>query len=653
MSSNSFVVDGWLDQQQSVLNNKALNSLVELTLEDRKNTSIEHKDILEQSSKQLKLQKKDQLGEFKDKVRRLWENYKSPRRTIADAHSEFYVYRTGVKKDYENKEAFNVSAAMRENKYVPSLPPPTFPECEPVVQAGDRFFPCCPRTGQVLAEVLENPFKVTLEDFGHLVVITPHSNSLHILESVQQMLIYGELIGLTRSTMSNIFKEMIRTYLPSHFGIFNLLSDPNEVFNSVVSLVNYDSLMANIKKAIMQIERKIGDSIEGPLNTYKSLLLEASGLENPLLERHKAISRAEKQCINVAGYLVESELKNCLDLLRARFDYRMEKRPSLENIVAFITDLERMDQYRLKSPKRLLGNNINCSLFTNDVFVIDGASASYPDADQHLDHEVDLHTQSYGGFQNKSQVDAYKRGGYGLRKPSMVKQIVPSLPALRRDHQTPGGHQHSHQHSQPQRHSPSGSAHRSRYDQHHGPSSSDSRSRNQDQGNSRHSGRSQSPHRSRNASGALTPESRSGSPRFIFDRHGQVQRIQKHRFVRRTASGNYRRASWGRRSNSRGSQDRNRNMDRNMDQKRKGCPSCGLTSHSRPQSLDRLSHVPRSDICKYVNLPVMPSQCYKCRKGLKHPSNACREAPSPGPGQYRPPSAGNQPSHGNLNSNLN
>ena len=369
---SSVVVDNWLDQKQNVLDKKALNSLVELTLANKKNAPEEHKDILEQSSKQLKLQKKDQLHEFRDKVRRLWNNYKSPRRTIANAHSEFHIYRTGVIRDYENKESFNVSAAMRENKHVPSLPAPTFPECDPVVQAGDRFFPCCPRTGEVLNEVLENPFKVTLADMNHMVVITPHSKSLHILESVQQMLGYGELIGLTRETMASVFKELIRTHLPSHYGIFNLLSDPNEIFDNVVSLVNYDALIANIKKAIMNIERKVKESVEGPLNTYKSLLLEASGLENPLLERYKAVNRAEKQCINVAGFLVEPELKISLDLLRARYDYRMEKRPALSDIVEFITDMERMDVYRLKSPKMLLGNTINCSLFNNDVFAMDG-----------------------------------------------------------------------------------------------------------------------------------------------------------------------------------------------------------------------------------------------------------------------------------------
>ena len=279
--SHSFV-DNYLDQRLSVLDKKALNSLIEISL-DNKDIDEEGKFTLEQSSKQLKLQKKDQLHEFKDRVHGLWKNYKSPRRTIADAYSEFYTYRTGVLQDHKNKEAFIAAAAMREDKFAPPLPRPALPDCDPTIQAGDRFFPVCPKTGLVLNEVLENPFNITLEDMNHLVVITPYSNSLHILESLQNMLAYGESIGVTRLAMSNIFKELIRTFLPSHYGIFNLLSDPNEVFSNVISLVNYDALIKNIRRAITMIQRKVGESIDGSLQTYKSLLLEASGLENPTL----------------------------------------------------------------------------------------------------------------------------------------------------------------------------------------------------------------------------------------------------------------------------------------------------------------------------------------------------------------------------------
>ena len=209
----SHIVDSWIDQKTSVLDKKALNSLIELSLEDQ-NITEEKKFTLEENSKQLKLQKKDQLYAFKDRVRKLWTEYKTPRQTVQDAHSDFFMYRAGVLQDYENTESFNMAAAARENRYPPLRPPPSFPSCDPVVQAGEAFYPVDPRTGQVKTTVLENPLKFTLSDFEHLIVITPYSNSLHILESVQNILTYGASIGVSRQVISSIFKELIRTYLP-------------------------------------------------------------------------------------------------------------------------------------------------------------------------------------------------------------------------------------------------------------------------------------------------------------------------------------------------------------------------------------------------------------------------------------------------------
>ena len=391
----TFHVDSYLDNISAKIERKTISTLVEHSLQSQ-SLNAEHKTSLEDSGKLRKLQKRDQLEDFKQNVQKLWTDFRDPRQSVALAVSNFNTHRTNIMRDHVEKENFEIAAGMRENKYIPPRPLPVFPECKPYVHLGDRFYAVCPDTGIVSKEVLENPMEYTLQDVLHLIHFTPHSKSLHILESVKRILDFSSSVGLTRKTVSLILKDMVKKFNPSKYGIFNLIEDPDEIFKNVISLVSYDGLLDNIKNGIKRIIRNVGDGIDEPINVYKSLLLEGSQTENPNLDKYIAVTRAEKACINSMKFLMSKNMAELFEKFRINFDYRFERRPDLTECIKFVVDTERQKRFALDSAKSLEGNPISCSLFNTDIMWQGPDNSENYDGHGNYDQE---HERSFGGNQ--------------------------------------------------------------------------------------------------------------------------------------------------------------------------------------------------------------------------------------------------------------
>ena len=111
----TFHVDSYLDNISAKIERKTISTLVEHSLQSQ-SLNVEHKTSLEDSGKLRKLQKRDQLEDFKQNVQKLWTDFRDPRQSVALAVSNFNTYRTNILRDHAEKENFEIAAGMRENK---------------------------------------------------------------------------------------------------------------------------------------------------------------------------------------------------------------------------------------------------------------------------------------------------------------------------------------------------------------------------------------------------------------------------------------------------------------------------------------------------------------------------------------------------------
>ena len=649
------------------------STLLKAQLENSSKLSEETRDELRQQQEANEFGAHTQIELFKKQSLDWYVNYKEPLESVKDVSNDHQRELKILLDEMVAKQALNA----REGNDVESSDflqtyHSLLSKREAYTVIGDSYFKVCLRTGEIGSSPLINPHKFDITDFEKYIVYGTHSKAIHLLATLQKFIRRAEDLGLTRESFTEILRELIVTYLPEHSSVISFLNTPHEVFKAIVNTVNYDTLKEQVHKAIKKIKREVGESIELPLGIYRSLIIEASMLENPKAKERDVVKKADKACTKTAMHLVEPNLAKEIEHVKTLFLVNLpDKKFEYSELIAFVNKAEQKEQYRLKSTKQLVDKTVSFTVFQMDHY------APMGDFIQNFNRcTMDAHPQQhqentgYRGYQTNSQMRSRRdqwnnqKPSYDFRRanetnnpyrqsahskyatvPTVPPHKSPFVPGTRyaptptRDADTSAKPDTTYASTSAASSQRGGTPSPTRGYQ--SPSYQNGRntspgysSGGRPYGHQVHANeRAQTPPagaRPRSATASVSPVRRSTSSSPVFYRTRSGRHFPRNpnkrypydtKWYIRTRSGNNFKSR--ERKNSKG------RYERTSPRRRQSCRMCGSRDHSKPASLDRVSSIPKNKRCPYINMTQQKTPCNKCRRGLLHPSYACVSAGRP------------------------
>ena len=342
-------------------------------------TASDKADLL-QNQDLIKNTSKSPVTEFKETILNRVRNYKHPVKTVLQCISEFKKTRKEEADEEDNLESVvHVSYAQRREvapgRYTQKLNLLDSNNC--YAQVGNKFFQV-PLDGTDIDESspLENPLTFCWDDLSEKCLVrTPCSDQIHVLRTLDSILTIGEEYGIRFTELGNLVKAFVDKHLQHFSGSFFNITDTARIFEIAIGLVTYQSLVSAPKKAISLIKREPSDSIEIPINQYKSLLTELNFLENPGSSNKSQASKIERECIKLLDHLVSDNLKNELEIYKKIYYNKYDQSCSLTHLLEFIIDLELQPEFKLTTTKTLQNKKVAVSVYNMETtFVSDSDS---------------------------------------------------------------------------------------------------------------------------------------------------------------------------------------------------------------------------------------------------------------------------------------
>ena len=460
----------FVDSLVNDLHSQTLSTVVDVLLSSDSNLTTEQKARLSEGQKNTQYGFRTQVDNFKDDLLEMWHKYDEPQRSIQDVIGEYEGTRINILDAHHRTETFHVANARKMGiQYIPSPPPrlPNFDCC--YKQIGNRFFALNLANGTVIPEVLLNPIDFQLLDIRDQIIIDSHDKSLNVLESTRNILQYASKVGMPKQKIADLLKNMIHQHDPDNYGVFNFIHTPLDVFTSVISMVSYTARLESIKKAVARITRQPRESLEIPMKKYCSLLLTASSLECPNMSNSEAIEKTQKQAIRAIDFLIEDTTKHQLHKMKQEHYTRMNQKSTLSQVISFVVNIESDPRFQLQSPKSLVGQPVNFSLYHTDTLVsISDKQHQESDGRPHEDHSPhSSHIQQHGGSHQHFYGGKHIHGAGSFRPWSASHQgrheYLPQRP-----HQSSQSYQddHHHRHDQQHQHDLSRQGHETSQHQH-------------------------------------------------------------------------------------------------------------------------------------------------------------------------------------------
>ena len=427
----------------SYINNKIserLNTAVQALLSERAtdiNSSQAERERFEVHANELRYTQQSQIEVIKKGIFQLWEDYKAPHRSIIDVTSDYESAKITASKsqaEFENQSLLTASALGQEAPTHFKTVTHVADLISPYIQSGETFYAVCHQTEAVkMDRPLINPLTFTVHDIREEIIISPLSNSLHVLESIRNILAFGERVGLTRLAVAKLIKSMIIEYMPQYVGTFYYLNnEPTELFRAAISVVNVPNLLTNIKQAIKAIVRTPDLPIDNPLYKYRSLILEGSKLEQPHLDQVKALKKANKETLRIVKFLIEPNLATEVEKLTKINSTQLDEVTTLEEVITFVVNAESQEQYRPKVSRSLNTQPVAYSIYHNNLLVTDEEINVSLHANDYYDYYTAPKGNTHKRFDPKpgtsrhTAVNIRNPGNYSynLRKPSESRHIL-------------------------------------------------------------------------------------------------------------------------------------------------------------------------------------------------------------------------------------
>ena len=663
--------ENYLNHLRARQQQETTTTLLKAQLENSSKLSEETRDELLQQQEANEFGAHTQIELFKKQCMDWYVHYQEPMESVKDVTNEHQKQLRTMIDEMVTTQALNARGGneMESTDFLQAYHS-LLSKREPYAVIGDSYFKVCMQTGEIDSTPLINPHRFDITDFEKFIVYGTHSKAIHLLETLKKFIKRAEDLGLTREAFTEILRELVTTYLPEHSSIISFLNTPAEVFKAIVNTVNYDTLKEQVHKAIKKIKREVNENIEIPLGIYRSLIIEASMLENPKAKEKDVVKKADKACTRTAKHLVEPNLATQIEHVKSLFLVNLpDKKFEYSELIAFINKAEQKEQFRLKSPKHLGDKTVSFTVFQMDHYAPMGDFIQkFSDCTVEAHPQEHHGSQEFRGYNSNNQLPRSRKGqwdnqrsSYDLRRSHetnnpyrqhpmskygsspAVPPSLPFTPTLPRP-RPPTPSRDFGATAQPETAYAATSAagsqrggtpsptlgHNPNY-QFQGNGQSGYSPSGRKYGHQVHANESATTPRAatrpRSPAASASPVRRAPSPSPVFYRTRSGRHVQRNANKRypyntkwyiRTRSGNNFKSRD--RKNSKG------RYERNSPRRRHACKMCGSREHSRPASLDRVSSIPKAKRCPYVNMTEQKTPCNRCRRGLLHPSYACVSA---------------------------
>lgn len=549
---------------------------------------------------------------FKERIKELWLNYTEPIENVANLMSK-----------YESERASNAT----DNGI------PIIKDLKDVYVIKDgAYYSVNFYTGAMNADtpILHDSPPEFHDVEATLVSISTTSNTVHVLDTLENILQRGAAKGWPKKHISEMLLRFVHSYLPMLSGAVFARKDAMHVLETILNSVSFHHLTRKLKTSMTNLIRTPDQPISTVMLSYTSLLCEAAKLEDPGYDEHKAKEKAEKQACRTVRYFLEPNLAAQLEDLRKGYRLQFEKDMTLQDLIEFIDEAESEPQFQLRAPKGLKQQPFPMSIYNNQINKVStrydeeqiSVNAITRSPPQNSDNryskttEYEKLNESMGSkagntTYNKDDeqlITNYPNDGYGLRKDpkASFKLGGGSNPFAR------GRKPFSPMSSS----TPYGGA------------------RAKDNPNS-FRGRSQSPgaaqtSKSRSDRSKSPSSERSSSPHIYANSprqeeqtaQGRNSRMRSGSVVYRSNSGNMRRISGSRivrRSASREKRTQSKSPTSQTRNSSKGCRLCGAFNHITPGPFN-VAACPMYDRATVTKQP-----CTNCNKGLYHAHWLCKQ----------------------------
>lgn len=621
------MASNYLDSILTKRANEVLTGVADLLVNDSKDDKEyrQKRADLADKVKGIQLNLDSPEDTFRKYLKNLWLNIKIPDTTILSCISKHRQKVLNSNQDSKRGEILTTASYAAQGQVAPGrystdqahfLSDPSF------VQIGEAFFPIS-ENGEQEPQVLVNPLTFTYEDIKHLIVRTPSSNHLHVLKTIENILIHGQELGFPLKTYLNVFRSFVKNELKEHSGTFEYITDATQFFNTLCEIANYEGLSKDCLEQMKRIsrgfnEKGVPDSILNVIGLYKSLHTERLFLLHPQIELSKQEHKINREAIKQIKNFVEQNMADQIDVFMEQYYNNFNKKAELHDVLKFVQKTEQDPEYKLKTPKSLSNKVINVSVYNSEMVRVRPDEVS-----QHFFQDVESHLGQYDGYTDRSQV---RTSPYDFRSSANVRSHYMNNSTY------PGRGNVSNLGFNPERRGYVN--HQGNYSQNNQgtPYPSFSSSHSSDQSNSRPNQSATPPPPPPRSPSPAPPSAplpnrppntldrsstnRPASPIYQRTPSGQFRVIdRKNVYSKSPNSGRMVRRSFSKSPARANNEFRGRSSDR------KKCVMCGSYSHSKPLPKGVYSKDPKQD-CIYRYYPQQKYDCSKCGKG-KHSSQVC------------------------------
>ena len=330
----------WIERKKNIQLTKGVTYVLQNQKDSAEKT--EHLNFIQRSSL-------NRTNLFKERIRDLWLNYTEPIESVASLMSR-----------YESERAAN---NIQDGRQIIKDLKDVYVIKDNAYYAVDFY------TGTMIEEnpiMHDNP-----PDFyeveGTLVSISTTSNTVHVLDTLENIISRASEKGWPKKHISEMLLRFVHSYLPMLSGAVFARKDAMHVLDTILNSVSFHHLTRKLKMAMTNLVRTPDQPISNVMLSYTSLLCEAAKLEDPSYDEHRAKEKAEKQACRTVRFFLEPALASQMEDLRKEFRLHFEKDMSLQDIIEFVDEAECETQYQLRSPRGLKQQPFPMSIYNNQV----------------------------------------------------------------------------------------------------------------------------------------------------------------------------------------------------------------------------------------------------------------------------------------------
>ena len=292
----------WIERKK----NMQLTKGVTYVLQKQKDLAekTEHLNIFQRSSL-------NHTNLFKERIKDLWLYYTEPIETVASLMSR-----------YESERASN---NLLEGQ-------PIIKDLKDVYVIKDNaYYAVNFYTGMMVEEapILHDNPPDFYEVEGTLVSISTTSNTVHVLDTLENIITRAAEKGWPKKHISEMLLWFVQIYLPMLSGAVFARKDAMHVLEAILNSVSFHHFTRKLKAAMTNLVQTPDQPISNVMLSYTSLLCEAAKLEDPSYDEHRAKEKAERQACRTVRFFLASQMED----LRKEFRLHFEKDMSLQDII--------------------------------------------------------------------------------------------------------------------------------------------------------------------------------------------------------------------------------------------------------------------------------------------------------------------------------